>query len=90
MAATGDSFGLRAWSVDPGVVDWFAVGRVVWAEGEKLKPVWSGFESATDLWGDPDAVQGPDLADLVVEFDLSGAAEDHVDLLGMGVAMNKR
>ena len=86
MAATDDSLDLRAWSVDPGVVDWFAVGRVVGAEREKLKPVWSGFESATDLWGDPDAVQGPDL----VEFDLSGAAEDHVDLLGMGVAMNKR
>lgn len=59
-------------------------------EGDELETVRSGLERARDLGLDADRVERTNVADPIVELDLAGAAQDDVDLLGLGVAVGER
>jgi hypothetical protein len=77
-------------SVDPGIVDRFAVARMVRPRREELESVRSSLERSGHLRRHSDGVMGANLDDLVVELDLAAAVEDHVDLLRFVVAMAQR
>src|SRR4051794_10271762 len=65
-----------------------ALGRAVAAGDDQLEPLVPGLEGPGHLGGDADQVPAPHVADLVVELDPPGAADDDVDLLldAMGVS----
>ena len=58
-------------------------------EGDELEAIRPGLEGARNLRREPDRVKDNDLDDLVVELDPPAAAEDHVDLFGVRVAMSE-
>jgi len=76
-------------SVDPWIVDWLAVGRMVWPGCQELEPIGTGFERARDFRRDTNRVARPHLENLIVELDLARASQDHVDLLCVSVAVSK-
>src|SRR5690242_12941176 len=79
-------------SVDPGRVyeDAVAAVRAIGADGDQLEAVVSGFERPHRCGVDANDIPAAELADLVVESDLSGAADDDVGLLLFTVAMRRR
>src|SRR6266567_9212838 len=79
-------------SVDPGWVDEDAVAAVwaIGADGDQLEAVIPGFERPHRCGVDANDIPAAELADLVVESDLSGAADDDVGLLLFAVAMRRR
>src|SRR5690349_22227393 len=81
----------RRCSVDPGWVDEDAVAAVwaIGADGDQLEAVVSGFERPHRCGVDANDIPAAELADLVVESDLSGAADDDVGLLLCAVAMRR-
>ena len=81
----------RRCSVDPGWVYEDAVAAVwaIGADGDQLEAVVSGFEGPHRCGVDANDVPAAELADLVVESDLSGAADDDVGLLLCAVAMRR-
>src|SRR4051812_708101 len=83
------SLGLNR-SRHPGLVDELSVPGMMRAEGDELQTLGSGLEGSRDLRSDADRVQGAKVEDLVVELDPPGAAQDDVDLLGLGVAVGER
>src|SRR5438552_5885247 len=82
----------RRCSVDPGWVYEDAVAAVwaIGADGDQLEAVVSGFERPHRCGVDANDIPAAELADLVVESDLSGAADDDVGLLLFAVAMRRR
>ena len=72
----------RRCSVDPGWVYEDAVAAVwaIGADGDQLEAVVAGFECPHRCGVDANDVPAAELADLVVESDLSGAADDDVGL----------
>src|SRR5437764_14820597 len=81
----------RSCSVDPGWVYEDAVAAVwgIGADGDQLEAVVSGFERPHRCGVDANDIPAAQLADLVVESDLSGAADDGVGLLLFAVAMRR-
>ena len=79
-------------SVDPGWVYEDAVAAVwaIGADGDQLEAVVSGLERPHRCGVDANDIPAAELADLVVEPDLSGAADDDVGLLLFAVAMRRR
>ena len=79
-------------SVDPGWVYEDAVAAVwaIGADGDQLEAVVSGLERPHRCGVDAHDIPAAELADLVVESDLSGAADDDVGLLLFAVAMRRR
>src|SRR5919197_6156431 len=84
--------GRRRSSVDPGWVyeDAVAAVRAIGADCDQLEAVVSGFERPHRCGVDANDIPAAELADLVVESDLSGAADDDVGLLLFAVAMRRR
>src|ERR671937_1620603 len=82
----------RRYSVDPGWVYEDAVAAVwaIGADGDQLEAVVSGFECPHRCGVDANDIPAAELADLVVESDLSGAADDDVGLLLFTVPMRRR
>src|ERR671934_657256 len=82
----------RRCSVDPGRVYEDAVAAVwaIGADGDQLEAVVSGLERPHRCGVDANDIPATELADLVVESDLSGAADDDVGLLLFAVAMRRR
>src|SRR5207253_2097928 len=81
----------RRCSVDPGWVYEDAVAAVwaIGADGDQLEAVVSGFERPHCCGVDANDIPAAELADLVVESDLSGAADDDVCLLLFAVAIRR-
>jgi hypothetical protein len=77
-------------SLDPRVVHLLTVGFVMRTENEKLKTIGACLKGADDLRRDPDRVEHPDVADLVIELDSPSAGKNHVHLLSARVAMSER
>src|ERR687886_640321 len=79
-------------SVDPGWVyeDGVAAVWTIGADGDQLEAVVSGLERPHRCGVDANDIPATELADLVVESDLSRAAEDDVGLLLFAVAMRRR
>src|SRR5437764_15443097 len=82
----------RRCSVDPGWVheDDVAAVWAIGADGDQLEAVVSGFERPHRRGVDANDIPAAELADLVVESDLSGAADDDIGLLLFAVAMRRR
>ena len=82
----------RRCSVDPGWVYEDAIAAVwaVGADGDQLEAVVSGLERPHRCGVDANEIPAAELTDLVVESDLSGAADDDVGLLLFLVAMCRR
>src|SRR5437764_2844763 len=82
----------RRCSVDPGWIHEDAVAAVwaIGADGDQLEAVVSGFERPHRRGIDANDIPAAELADLAVEPDLSGAADDDVGLLLFAVAMRRR
>jgi hypothetical protein len=83
---TGAPRALRS-SLDPAVIDRLAVGIVVRAEGDELETFRARFEGPCHLGRHANGVQGADVEELLVELYPPVAGEDHIDLLGVPVAM---
>src|SRR5919201_5476656 len=81
----------RRCSVDPGWVyqDGVAAVGTIGADGDQLEAVVSGFERPHRCGVDANDIPAAELADLVVESDVSGAAGDDVGLLLFAVAMRR-
>jgi hypothetical protein len=79
-------------SVDPGRVHEDAVAAVwaIGADGDQLEAVASGFERSHRRGVDAKDIPAAELADLVVESDVSRASDDDVGLLLFAVAMRRR
>ncbi len=81
----------RAQSIQAvGCEDAVAAVWAIGADGDQLEAVVSGFEGPHRCGVDANNIPAAEVADLVVESDLAGAADDDVGLLLFAVAMRRR